>query len=122
MPKFVKGHKKVGGAKKGSKYRKTIIKESLGIVRIDDLKEDVLKTFNYFITKGTPQEQLTASKEVAKYCFPAKKELDIVEHNITVGIEEVPKTDTYEKVENKPENAENDKQAESIDSIEEKPV
>lgn len=114
MAKFEKGHKKVGGAKKGQKYTKTIVKESLGIVRIDDLKEDVLKTFNYFINKGTANEQLTAAKEVAKYCFPAKKELDIVEHNITVGIEESPKTDTYENADNKQETKESDKNDKSV--------
>ena len=74
--KFVKGHPKYGGRKKGTKNKKTIFMERMGIDRIDDLAPDVLKVFYWYINKGKGNEPLIAAKEVAKYVFPAKKEVE----------------------------------------------
>jgi len=74
---FSKGHKKIAGAKKGTKYKKTKIKEALGISNIEDLKEKVLQNWFEFIEDGNKQIRLIATKEISKYLWATKKEVNM---------------------------------------------
>ena len=76
MP-FEKGHKKQFGRKKGSKDKKVIIKQALGISNIEDLKEKVLQNWFEFIEDGNKQIRLIATKEISKYLWATKKEVNM---------------------------------------------
>lgn len=60
--------------RKGIKHRNTIIKEKLEIREIDDLKETVLKNFKEFSESEDKRDREFATKEIAKYVFPQKRE------------------------------------------------
>lgn len=81
MP-FEKGKPKTGGRPKGGKNKDTIIKEQLGITRIDDLEEDLLKIYSESIKNdmplqnGMPIKYVMASK-IGNYVFTQKKEIDL---------------------------------------------
>lgn len=77
MAKFEKGHKKVAGRKKGTKDKKTVIKETFGIKSIEELKEDVLENWREYLKHNNDNYKLTATKEVSKYLFPTKKEVNL---------------------------------------------
>jgi hypothetical protein len=76
MP-FEKGHKKQFGRKKGSKDKKVLIKQALGISNIEDLKEKVLQNWFEFIEDGNKQIRLIATKEISKYLWATKKEVNM---------------------------------------------
>ena len=79
MAKFEKGHKKIEGSgnKKGTKHSKTVIKETFGIKSIEELKEDVLENWREYLKHNNDNYKLTATKEVSKYLFPTKKEVNL---------------------------------------------
>lgn len=74
MP-FSKNHQKTGGRKKGSKDKKVIVKEALGLRGIEDLKEKVLSNWFDFINSSNQQIRLIATKEVSKYLWATKKDV-----------------------------------------------
>ncbi len=76
MP-FEKGHKKAKGRIAGVKNKKTKIKEALGISNIEDLKEKVLQNWFEFIEDGNKQIRLIATKEISKYLWATKKEVNM---------------------------------------------
>lgn len=77
MGTFDKGHKKVGGKVKGSKHKTTKVKEALGLKNIEDLKEKVLQNWFEFIADGNKQIRLIATKEISKYLWATKKEVNM---------------------------------------------
>jgi len=74
---FEKGHKKIGGKEKGTKHKKTIVKEALGVTSIEELKGDVLQNWQEYLKHNNDNYKLTATKEVSKYLFPTKKEINL---------------------------------------------
>jgi ParB-like chromosome segregation protein Spo0J len=78
--------KKGGLNKRGKKHKTTIVREKLEIKEIDDLKETVLKNFQEFANGNDESLKLIASKELAKYIFPQKREFQgKFDGNITVN-------------------------------------
>ena len=77
MAVFEKGHKKKGGNTKGTKHKKTIVKEALGLQTIEELKDKCLRNWNKMLDDKNIQVQLTATKEVSKYLFATKKEINL---------------------------------------------
>ena len=86
MPKFEKGHKKLGGIVKGQKANKTLLKEAMGITGIEQLKKKTLENLNEFLDSTDKQTKMFATKEVAKYNFPQKREHSgEINTNVTVN-------------------------------------
>lgn len=81
MPKLYLDRQKASEAgKKGKKTgpkRKTIIKNSLSIKTIEELKDDVLKVWKELIESGNEENKKFAAKEISKYVFATKKESTI---------------------------------------------
>lgn len=78
MP-FKKGKKKTGGIQKGQKHKKTLIKQKLGIETINKIDEfEVLLLNNWleFLNSNEDSIRLTATKELSKFVFPTKKQID----------------------------------------------
>lgn len=73
---FKKGHKPKGAAVKGTKHKKTIIKEALGVDNIEQLKTKCLRNWDKFLDDKNPQIQLIATKEVSKYLFAQKRDVN----------------------------------------------
>lgn len=63
-----------GRLKRGCKHKTTIVKEKLKITEIEDLKETVLKNFYELSNSKDKKMKALASKEIAKYIFPQKRE------------------------------------------------
>ncbi len=76
MP-FEKGNRKAAGRKPGVKNKKTKVKEALGLKNIEDLKDKVLQNWFEFIADGNKQIRLIATKEISKYLWATKKELNM---------------------------------------------
>lgn len=76
MATFNKGHKKIGGKAKGAKNKRTIIKEALGVDNIEQLKTKCLRNWDKFLDDKNPQIQLIATKEVSKYLFAQKRDVN----------------------------------------------
>lgn len=74
MKGFDKKHKKVGGRKAGTKNKRTIIKDTLGINSIEALKQICLDNWYSLLTNPNYQIKLIATKEVSKYLFSSKRE------------------------------------------------
>ena len=77
MAVFEKGHKKKGGNTKGTKHKKTIVKEAFGVENIEQLKDKCLRNWNKMLDSKNIQVQLIATKEVSKYLFPQKREINL---------------------------------------------
>ena len=77
MAVFEKGHKKKGGNTKGTKHKKTIVKEALGLQTIEELKDTVLENWREYLKHNNDNYKLTATKEVSKYLFATKKEINL---------------------------------------------
>lgn len=77
MGKFEKGHKKIAGRKKGTKDKVTIVKETFGIKTIEELKDSVLENWREYLSHNNDNYKLTATKEVSKYLFATKKEINL---------------------------------------------
>lgn len=77
MATFKKGHKKIGGKAKGTKHKKTIVKEALGVKSIDELKDKCLRNWDKMLDSDNLQVQLIATKEVSRYLFPQKREINL---------------------------------------------
>lgn len=76
MAKFEKGKRDVG-RKKGTKNKHTIVKEAFGVKNIDELKDKCLRNWNKMLDSKNIQVQLIATKEVSKYLFPQKREINL---------------------------------------------
>lgn len=81
MPKgFEKGHKQMGGIKKGQKQRKTILKENLGLVTIEQLGQKAYEIL-YEAQKGSiilsnkEPLKVNVAKTIAKIVTPQKREI-----------------------------------------------
>jgi len=78
MP-FQKGKKKTGGIKKGQKHKKTILKEKLGIEaveKIDQLAPTAINNLVEFLASDDDNVRLAATKEILKYLFPTKRQVE----------------------------------------------
>jgi len=76
---FKKGRKKTGGIKKGQKHKKTILKENLGIEAIENVEQfepTLIKNWIEFLCDNDKQIKLSATKELSKFVFPTKKQVD----------------------------------------------
>ena len=76
MAKFEKGKRDVG-RKKGTKNKYTIVKEAFGVKNIDELKDKCLRNWNKMLDSKNIHVQLIATKEVSKYLFPQKREINL---------------------------------------------
>ena len=74
MKGFDKKHKKVGGRKAGTKNKRTIIKDTLGINSIEELKQVCLDNWLNLLHNSNIQIKLIATKEISKYLFSSKRE------------------------------------------------
>lgn len=74
MKGFEKKHKKVGGRKPGTKNKRTIIKDRLGINSIEALKQICLENWHNLLTSRNDQIKLIATKEISRYLFAGKRE------------------------------------------------
>ncbi len=74
MKGFEKQHKKVGGRKPGTKNKRTIIKDALGINSIEALKQICLENWHNLLTSSNYQIKFIATKEISKYLFAGKRE------------------------------------------------
>ena len=78
MP-FKKGRTKSGGIKKGGKHKKTILKEKLGIEtveKIDQLAPTAINNLVEFLSSDDNNVRLAATKEILKYLFPTKRQVE----------------------------------------------
>ncbi|MCZ2223866.1 MAG: hypothetical protein LC122_09580 [Chitinophagales bacterium] len=76
---FQKGKKKTGGIQKGQKHKKTILKETLGIEKInkiDEFSPRLIDNWIEFINAEDTTIRLLATKELSKYVFATKKQID----------------------------------------------
>lgn len=78
MPKFEKGHKKVGGRQKGTPNKHRTIFESLEEIQtVDGEPIDVVKMFFSGLLTMPPYQQVDALLEFMQYLYPKQKVLDI---------------------------------------------
>lgn len=63
-------------SKKGKKHARTIIREKLGIKNIEDLKNIVLENWKELVTSPNIEHRIIATKEISKYIFATKKEVN----------------------------------------------
>lgn len=78
MP-FQKGKKKTGGIQKGQKHKKTILKQNLGIEtinKVDEFDRLLLNNWLEFLNADDSNIRLTATKELSKYVFATKKQVE----------------------------------------------
>ncbi len=78
MP-FQKGKKKTGGIQKGQKHKKTILKQNLGIEtinKVDEFDRLLLNNWLEFLNSDDNNIRLTATKELSKYVFATKKQVE----------------------------------------------
>jgi len=76
---FKKGRRKTGGIKKGQKHKKTILKENLGIEAIENVEQfepTLIKNWIEFLCDNDKQIKLSATKELSKFVFPTKKQVE----------------------------------------------
>lgn len=93
MP-FTKGKKKTGGIQRGQKHKKTLIKQNLGIETINKVDEfEVLLLNNWleFLKADDNSIRLTATKELSKFVFPTKKQIESTSRSLS--IEEIVRQD-----------------------------
>lgn len=86
MP-FQKGHTKTGGIKKGQKHKKTILKEKLGIEaveKIDQLAPTAINNLVEFLSSDDNNVRLAATKEILKYLFPTKRQVETTAKTRTI--------------------------------------
>jgi len=86
MP-FQKGRKKTGGIQKGQKHKKTILKEKLGIdtvEKIDQLAPTAINNLVEFLSSDDDNVRLAATKEILKYLFPTKRQVETTHKNKTI--------------------------------------
>lgn len=84
---FAKGNK-AASVQKGTKKKKTIVKEKLQqITDIEELKEDVLREVVQLLSNGKVEIRLAIVKELLKYLFPQKKaEEEPAENEIKIDL------------------------------------
>lgn len=78
MP-FKKGKEKTGGIKKGQKHKKTLLKEKLGVKtvkKIDEFAEMLIRNWFEFLSSEDDTVRLTATKELSKFVFPTKRQIE----------------------------------------------
>lgn len=76
---FKKGRKKTGGIKKGQKHKKTILKQDLGIEAIKNVEQfepRLIENWIQFLSDNDKQIKLSATKELSKFVFPTKKQVE----------------------------------------------
>lgn len=76
---FQKGKNKTGGIQKGQKHKKTILKETLGIEKvnkIDEFSPRLIENWIEFLNSLDVNIRLLATKELSKYVFATKKQID----------------------------------------------
>lgn len=76
---FQKGKKKTGGIQKGQKHKKTILKERFGIEKIkkiDEFSPSLIDNWTEFINSDDISIRLLATKELSKYVFATKKQVE----------------------------------------------
>ena len=76
---FQNGKKKTGGIQKGQKHKKTILKEKLGIEKvnkIDEFSPRLIDNWIEFINADDLSIRLLATKELSKYVFATKKQVE----------------------------------------------
>lgn len=76
---FEKGKNKTGGIQKGQKHKKTILKETLGIEKInkiDEFSPRLIDNWIEFINADDTTIRLLATKELSKYVFATKKQVE----------------------------------------------
>lgn len=66
---FKDGHEKLGGRVKGSRNKKTILAEELGVKDIKDFKGKVLRNLGDFLDDKNKMIKFYATKEALKYIF-----------------------------------------------------
>jgi len=69
--------------RKGVKHKSTIVRKKLSFTEISDLKATVIKNFHELCEDKDPRVRAYATKEVARYIFPQKRE---VSGNLEVGV------------------------------------
>ena len=78
MP-FKKGKEKTGGIKRGQKHRKTLLREKLGVKtvkKIDEFAEILISNWFEFLASEDDAIRLTATKELSKFVFPTKRQVE----------------------------------------------
>ena len=88
MPKFVKGHKKAGGKKKGSRHLAVITREALEkAIKLSDSKGDTTLLAHFVATAKKDNHVLIA---LMKKFLPDKKEVDAhVDGSISMLLKEI---------------------------------
>jgi hypothetical protein len=71
---FQKGHSKAGGRSKGSKNKRTILIESVGLENLEQFKGICLDAYSYFLDHPDDHIRFMALKEISKYIFPIVKD------------------------------------------------
>lgn len=87
MP-FQKGHKKIGGIKKGQKQDRTLIKERFNKSLFEQSAEAVDRNMHEFLNSKNRQERLIATKYFSKF-FRAEKKETTIEGNIHLTEDEL---------------------------------
>lgn len=67
---FQRKHKKLGGRKPGTKNKKTLVAESIGITNIEGFRTMCLDNLYYFLSHSNDMIRYSATKEILKYIFP----------------------------------------------------
>jgi len=96
---FQKGKKKTGGRKKGTKNKKSILREKLGIdtvEKIDQLTPTAINNLVEFLSSDDNNVRLTATKEILKYLFPTKRQVETTVKKRT--IEDIIKEANYSNI------------------------
>lgn len=86
MP-FKKGHSKTGGIKKGGKHKRTKLKQELGIEaikNIDQFKLKLIENWNEFLDSDDKNVKLVATRDLSKFVFPSKKQIETSEKKRTI--------------------------------------
>lgn len=73
--KFKNGNT-AASVQKGTKKKKTIIKETLGLDNLEALKPDVIRVWRECIQSANESTRITAAKEISKYLFAQKRTVE----------------------------------------------
>jgi len=86
MP-FEKGKNKSGGRKKGTKNKRTILKEKLGLKtskEIDQFSPKLISNWGEFLNDKNKNVRFIATRDLSKLVFPSKKQIESTVKNKTI--------------------------------------
>lgn len=88
---FAKGNQ-YGKVKTGKPQKRTLLKKALGldVIEVEGLKQDVLNVWRDLINDRDKKLKAFAAKELSKYLFPTKKEMDIKTDNAVNNVFIIP--------------------------------